>query len=285
MSEQRIPQVGETWKRPDGELLVTGIGILGYGSDAGKPALCCRRHVAFIYQDGNCAGLSSGVCSDEFAGSATFIRSATPELPKQGEGPAPAVGQVWLTHGGAEHTIIGEHKDPALWETSYRYPGDSRSTPGSQYKTMRGCTLVRHAPSSPEQPKVPYACDGHRSFQPDCARCLEGKGVLIPQDLLAPAKPAPKPRTRETYETLYAKALAEDGVAELPKCGECGARVAVNQDGWCFACCAKRDDFLAFKMRITGGTTVPAEPPPWRPSVDPLFDVPDWDEFGTRGPR
>ncbi len=98
------------------------------------------------------------------------------------------------------------------------------------------------------------------------------------EEWFAANKPAPKPQ-RVTYASLLASLRAEEGVPPPKKCSGCGEtpchpRTHMN-----------RDAHVALTMDLSGhGLMAHVVEEPWRPSVDPLFDIPEWNEFGSRKP-
>ncbi len=139
---------------------------------------------------------------------------------------------------------------------------------------LKDAAMIRRTPTSTGDGR----CEAHREDVGALIRATAeayDKTTKRLLDMVAPAKPQPQ---RATYASLMASLRAEEGVPEPARCSGCGRAPC-----WPPAH-VSADAHTAARMREVYEDPRPPEPDHWRPSVDPLFDIPEWNEFGSRKP-
>jgi hypothetical protein len=260
-SQGRVePGVGQVWMFKDDEHTLTKqVGT--YTAAGGIP----RAKFKTSYGD----GMDGYLLASLYDGEATFVRHASPEASRQQEG-EPGIAHVhrWGTAYGRCYTC----------------------TFMSNGRLCRKPAVVGCADSKcQENDDIIARCEAHRE---DIAPAPKPSEVPHPfqdtswvfADLDSPApKPSEvkprQPRPRVTYESLMAEERARDGV-KAPEFCACGNDGPLNENGICDACYGIHDELAAEAMAQVGLLKPVDDTPPWRPSCDPLFDIPDSGEFG-----
>ncbi len=280
-SERPVPAAGQVWGYHGDEWEITE-RVNAFGSWP------CRRIVD---------GARGELTSEGLKRLYDFVRHATPEAkPLQGRSDG-LPGQPTTSVGSGSAAKAHVH----VWQQLV----------GEFQRCCSKC--LKQSAYECSDPACPFVCcEAHRGYAKDSIaagyRPADFHGPAIVPDLKAlkadllngtwkvgvdwAAKPAPKPQ-RATYASLMASLRAEEGVPPPKMCQECGKPGAVKGKRradladklWCWECHAQADYHTATVMARSGESKPwPVKDEPWRPSVDPLFDIPEWNEFGSRKP-
>ncbi len=201
------------------------------------------------------------------------------------ERPVPAIGQVWKCNASSDDNGCRDEHELA---STLEY-GRFRDRKGFVCNPSGNMTFVRHAPTPETAPGLPgqpttNVGSGSAAKPRLCGDCFEEMPCPCDRVKVKPGKlikstPLVKPKPqRATYASLMASLRAEEGVPEPARCSGCGRAPC-----WPPAH-VSADAHTAARMREVYEDPRPPEPDHWRPSVDPLFDIPEWNEFGSRKP-